>query len=228
MKRIILFMLLFPVICNAQEQVSTQIYGFNMPIDLDNDTTYYYQLDNSKCTESLFGVDENGGCNYMDSYPYLYFYHQFSLNCCTDHFYEIKVKGDSIFINQSDTGQLCTCGSCTYELTYSDQNPQKNEYHVFMVGKDTTVSKLTNIDESAFADDINVYFNTTEDLIYVKNEKGEKITISLIDMNGKIILSNVSTDKQSCLNVNKINSGIYIVKVDNGLYFRSEKIILEK
>lgn len=228
MKKIFLFAFLFPVICYAQEQVSTQIYGFNMPIDLDIDTTYYYQLDNSKCTESLYGVDDNGGCNYMDSYPHLYFYHQFSLNCCTDHFYEIKVKGDSTFINQSDTGQLCLCGSCIYELTFSDQSPQKSEYHVFMAGKDTTVSKSTSINVSYFDDGIDIYYNSIEDMIYITNDKVERITVSLSDINGRAIIKSELYGISNVLNVGNIKSGIYIIKLSEGNNNKTEKILINK
>jgi len=228
MKKVILFLFLIPAICFSQEQAPYDIYGFTMSIDLDIDTTYSYILDNSECTESITRVDAEGGCDYMNSFPYLYFYHKFSLNCCTNHFYEITVKSDSVFISTSENGEYCLCGSCTYTLTFSDPDPQKSEYHIFIEGKNTTVSIASSIIEPSFEDATEIYYKPTECMIYIENDVAKKISITIIDMNGKIISQNTSNQKTINLKVDNINKGTYIVKVDNGMYIKNKKITITK
>jgi hypothetical protein len=229
MKKLVLLIFLLPELCFSQEHVSNQIYGFNMPIELDNDTIYNFVLDNTKCTQSLFGVNEIGGCNYMDSYPFLYFSHQFSMNCCTVHYYQMKISGDSIYISHSETGDFCLCGSCTYELTFSDPNPQKPEYHIFMAGNDTTVSILSTFQEN-IKDKINAFYNPIEDRICIinKGNDNESILFSLFDLNGKLKIK-----KQISVNLNSIDakilpSGIYIIQISNASYNKRERIIIQK
>jgi hypothetical protein len=227
---IIFIMLLIPTICYSQQQVSDQIYGFNMPIELDKDTIYKYVLDNNKCTQDFNGVNENGGCNYMNTYPYLYFSHQFSMNCCTEHFYQIEVRGDSILITHSETGDFCLCGNCTYELTFSDQNTQKLEYHILMAGKDTTVLKLSSIQKYNSLDKIKIYYNSEVDGIYINNEMYDNraIKFTLFDFSGRVILNRLILEKSYYVNTNSLQPGIYIVQTNTGLYFKSEKILIQK
>lgn len=223
-------MLFFPVICYSQNQVSDQIYGFYMPMELDKDTTYSFVLDNTKCSKSLYGVTENGFCNYRDTYPNLYFSHHFSMNCCTEHFYQIKISGDSILITHSETGVLCTCGSCTYWLTFSDQNPQKTEYHILLAGNDTTVFKPMSIQEYNPLDKVEIIYNPTIDKIYVKNEMDDKTAIrfTLLDLSGRVMLNTLIHDKLYYVNTNSLQSGFYIVQTNIGLYNKSVKIIIKK
>jgi hypothetical protein len=218
------------MVCYTQELVSDQIYGFAMPIELDNDTTYSFILDNNKCTQSLDRADENGGCEYMNTFPYLHFHHQISLNCCTDHFYQIQIKGDSIIISYSETGELCACGFCIYALSFSDQDPQKNEYHIKMAGKDTTVLKLSNIREYNSLDGLKIYYNPAEDRIYIRNAifDNRPYKLTLFDISGRVVLSKLIHDKFYYIDTNSLQSGLYIVQTNNGSNYRCEKVILNK
>lgn len=228
--KVFILIVFLPVLSHAQEQVSSQIYGFNMPIELDSDTTYNFKLDSTKCTESMYGVDENGGCDYLNGFPYLYFYHQFSLNCCTEHFYEIKINGDTIEISYSESGEHCTCGSCTYTLTYSDQNPQKENYHIRMAGKDTTIMQETFIDRKAELDDFKVLYNSLEGIILVESNRAlntKPIFVSLLNMNGVKIESRKFDDINLAIDATSLQPGLYILMIERETNLVSKKIFIE-
>jgi hypothetical protein len=228
MKRaLLLFIILIPIICTSQ----TQIYGFNMPIELDHDTIYKFDLDEKYCIQDendIFGGDEHDGCSYSSTFPFLYFYHEFSLNCCTDHFYEIEVKGEDIYISKSDTGEYCTCGNCTYMLSYSDQYPEKNQYHIHMSGLDTIVSKPSNINDIYFMNDIVIDYDGTNDIITVQiiNKKDGPVKVKIIALNGSIHLEKIYKQDVFDVSTDVLNPGIYIVRFEiNGEYINKKVII---
>jgi hypothetical protein len=225
---LLIFLLQGPVF--SQHQVSEQIYGFNMPVELDRDTLYHFILDNKKCTVSLLWVPEQGGCNYMENYPHLYFSHQVAFNCCTDHYYKIKVHGDSITISHTETGENCLCGWCVYVLTFSDQNPQKDKYHLYIAGKDTTVTKSSRTREELLWDDIDIFYNRDESKIVVENKMpgGDAVTISLFDISGKEILQKQIHGHMELIEAGKLQTGVYIIQVKKGTHWNSRKLAIYK
>jgi hypothetical protein len=231
MKRLFfLFALCLPVFCFSQVAVSDQIYGFNMPIELDRDTTYSFLLDGSKCSQSISGVNEYGGGNFLNQNQWLYFYHKFSLNCCTQHYYQINVRGDSILISHSEAGDFCLCGGCTYELSFSDKNPQKNEYHIFVASRDTTVSRVSKVPESATDNRINVNYSPVEYRIYISSlNPGENIlNLFLFDTRGKEILRKQINANSFYLDTESLDPGIYILRARIGTNYLSSKILIYK
>jgi len=54
-------------------------------------------------------------------------------------------------------------------------------------------------------------------------------TIDLIDMNGKVILSNKINQGQtlSYLDIQTVHSGVYFVKISNGVSTKTSKVIIE-
>lgn len=131
MKLLLLLLVLIPLV-NAR--IGNQVHA-PLPIDLDKDTTYIFNLNKNYCETddyNLFGVKEYGGASYSEVMPYLYIIHNFSLGCCTSDFYQIIVEDNNIFISVSDTGEQCLCGLCTYYVCFYDPNPKKDNYHINM------------------------------------------------------------------------------------------------
>ena len=231
MKNLFLRLILFiPLITFSQEDVSTQIYSFDMPIELDKDTTYYYRLDSDYANESMNGVENIYSCEYNNSSSALRIGHQFSLNCCTEHFYKIIIKGDSINISSSQEGDYCLCGSQYYILTYVDENPQKEKYHISSSYNDTIVSKTLNLYEIKELEAVNFYYSSVENKIHLHVESVDKqfIYVSLLDINGRIIVNKSMTELYSTIDTKLLPSGIYIIKLDLGKETITKKILIKK
>jgi len=58
---------------------------------------------------------------------------------------------------------------------------------------------------------LNVYPNPATDFITINNSSNSKIEI--IDISGKIVLSNVNCNKHTQINISEIKSGIYFIKI---------------
>ncbi|MBA3663722.1 MAG: T9SS type A sorting domain-containing protein [Bacteroidetes bacterium] len=69
----------------------------------------------------------------------------------------------------------------------------------------------------------NVYPNPCSNKLYIQCESGSKVTIHIYDLSGTLVLTSVD---QTEVNLALLPKGIYFVKIHNGLYSSSQKIIV--
>lgn len=96
---------------------------------------------------------------------------------------------------------------------------------------ETTITYLANDDFGLDKLEVTVFPNPVSDLIVI--QMGDLVTqnynIDLIDMNGKVVLSNKINQGQtlSYLDVQTVHSGVYFVKISNGVNSKTLKVIVE-
>lgn len=104
---------------------------------------------------------------------------------------------------------------------------------VTSVTENTTnyVPNLVNQDFDLDQSEITIFPNPTSDLIIIQIGAivEKECTIDLIDMNGKVILSNKINQGQtlSYLDIQTVHSGVYFVKISNGNSTKTSKVIIE-
>lgn len=104
---------------------------------------------------------------------------------------------------------------------------------VTSVTENTTnyVPNLVNQDFDLDKSEITIFPNPTSDLIIIQIGAivEKECTIDLIDMNGKVILSNKINQGQtlSYLDIQTVHSGVYFVKISNGNSTKTSKVIIE-
>lgn len=95
----------------------------------------------------------------------------------------------------------------------------------------TYVPNLVNQDFDLDKSEITIFPNPTSDLIVIQMAAivEKDCTIDLIDMNGKVILSNKINQGQtlSYLDIQTVHSGVYFVKISNGVSTKTSKVIIE-
>lgn len=213
MKHMLIFLILFPVYICAQDLGN--LLHAPMPIDLDKDTTYIFNLNKDYCEKddnNLFGVKENGSCSYYLNMPHLYIAHNFSLGCCTSDYYTIKIESNNIYVSVSDTGELCLCGLCTYYVCFYDPNPQKTSYHLHMNCLDTVVSRPTAINNIENKDDIFWSYDNSTLKVQINKPSVAEVNIKIFNLSGQIIYNQVK--RGNMFNIDLPNSErFYIMNI---------------
>ena len=96
---------------------------------------------------------------------------------------------------------------------------------------ETTTTYLANDSFALNNLDITVFPNPATDLIVVQMGSlvSQNYTIDLIDINGKVVLTNKINQGQtlSYLDVQTIHSGVYFVRISDGKNNKSTKVIIE-
>jgi hypothetical protein len=87
-----------------------------------------------------------------------------------------------------------------------------------------TVNSCTGIKNSAL-DELKVYPNPVTDIIKIEGQQGINYTITVFDMTGKIALSKVTFTGSSQVLLEKLNSGIYYLKINTGKAEKYVKLI---
>lgn len=90
-----------------------------------------------------------------------------------------------------------------------------------------TAQSLSNPDKSI--NDLKIYSTTDSRKLYIKGKLTYPATIALYDMNGRLVLS---SDLQSYSNSNQVDvsslsTGMYVVKLNNALEQKTQKLILK-
>lgn len=230
MKKLILVILvIIPFINYAQNACETFGAGCCCPkpyeLELDKDTTYSFVLNKTYCESDFYGHPTIASVSLDKSYLGLYVGHQFSVNCCTNETYYIKIKNDTVRISVSSQGDICTCGSCTFEVRFNDENPEKNEYHIMIENVlDTTVGVKAGISTLKNADKKIKYFKTNNQIRIAYDDYFNKyFEARLYNSNGENIYSNKLYNKDFFIDIPK-NKGIYILKIWNGIKAEAIKI----
>jgi len=72
---------------------------------------------------------------------------------------------------------------------------------------------------------IRIYPNPTNNLINIRQEKASSITIQILDITGKVLLTKSSTNLLTTVDLKGLSNGIYIMKVSRGTTVSVQKII---
>ena len=72
---------------------------------------------------------------------------------------------------------------------------------------------------------LEIYPNPTNNLINIRQEKASSITIQVLDITGKILITTFSTNQLTTIDLSEFTNGIYLVKVTSGNSITVEKII---
>ena len=226
MLKLIFIFLFIPGVINAQIFLGNPLHA-PIPIELDKDTIYMFNLDKNYCIKddyNLFGVKENARCSFHIGMPFLYIEHQFSLGCCTSDFYQIKVKDNDIFISVSDTGELCTCGLCTYSVCFYDPDPLKMMYKIHLDCLDTIVFKPTNINQVDHHEkDIQYRFTSKGIEVNYTGYFKNSIRVRIYNSLGQIIHNQRYSD--SVFQIQLPDNNLYIMSIDNGSYIINTKLL---
>ena len=68
-----------------------------------------------------------------------------------------------------------------------------------------------------------VYPNPSKDIISIKLENSDLSKVSIIDLNGKLLVSHICSVNEFSININELNPSIYLVRIEQG-----EKIMIRK
>jgi hypothetical protein len=85
------------------------------------------------------------------------------------------------------------------------------------------VDGATSINNSSIENNINIYPNPASDFIRISTE--DIYNIQIMDISGKVLVQTQMFDNTETININILNSGIYIMKLYNDKETISKKII---
>ena len=94
------------------------------------------------------------------------------------------------------------------------------------MNKITVYDPLTGVNYNELQQSISVYPTITKSYITVENKKQLKLTASLADVTGKEIIAPFKFNRNSKINIQQINNGMYILKLTDGFNMLSKKIIV--
>ena len=198
-----------------------------------------YQLRNiTTRTTNSSGVTVTAGPVVNATYP---------LGCFKEDYEYISHISDPSYLDEHN-GRFCVtpdyplgtyCYFATVDSNHNSAYPYvvgPTYYGVFANRKVTTVTETTTtyLANDSFALnnlDITIFPNPATDLIVV--QMGSLVlrnySIDLIDINGKVVLSNKINQGQtlSYLDVQTIHSGVYFVRISDGVNSKATKVIIE-
>ena len=81
--------------------------------------------------------------------------------------------------------------------------------------------------ENQILEDFEIYPNPNNGSFEIKMSNiSDKVEIEILDINGKIIYKNTSSNKNQTINIENISSGVYILKANQNGYFKTKKLII--
>jgi photosystem II stability/assembly factor-like uncharacterized protein len=75
--------------------------------------------------------------------------------------------------------------------------------------------------------EFNMYPNPFQNEIIINNESNEKITATLIDVNGKVLKTQVLVSGETIFNCEELSKGVYLIEIEQG-YTRTIKRIIKQ
>jgi hypothetical protein len=83
------------------------------------------------------------------------------------------------------------------------------------------------IDDLNSSSDINVYANSG--IIYLSLQQNANATVKVYNLTGQLVLqSNTNGKSLTTLNASVLNSGVYVISVNNGDQVISKKVVIRK
>jgi len=89
------------------------------------------------------------------------------------------------------------------------------------------VTEDMSIDLNSF-DNISIYPNPTTGLVNIKQIEPKKISITVLDLNGKEIFQNTNTKQDQSINLSHLKKGFYFIKLTSEDYTKTTKLVIEK
>lgn len=135
--------------------------------------------------------------------------------------------------NYNKIGTVAAIGNSTNINQYSFNDVQpgngNNFYRLRIIDLDNTsdLSRIVKINLSQLYT-FTVSPNPAKDKIHISLSSGEHVfKLEIIDMNGRIVKSSVVTNQNNLIFVNRLNKGLYLVKLkaESGTY--TEKLLIE-
>ena len=171
----------------------------------------------------------------------------YPLGCFKEDYEYISHTGDASYLDVHN-GRFCItpdypsgtyCYFATVDVNHNSAYPYvvgPTYYGVFANRKVTTVTETTTTylanDDFALNNlDITVYPNPASELIVIQigSLVSQNFTVDLVDINGKVILTNKINQGQtlSYLDVQTVHSGVYFVRISDGVNYKSTKVVIE-
>jgi hypothetical protein len=86
-----------------------------------------------------------------------------------------------------------------------------------------TVTALSK--NSKLNDLLSVYPNPFSNVLIIKNKSNSNLAITILDINGKVIVNQTSTLETIELNTNELTNGVYFLNITNGEYTSNYKVV---
>ena len=134
-------------------------------------------------------------------------------------------QGFDAAINTSVTNLLDSVGSNTgtltsFALTGATSNWQSGS--TITIGNTCTVLSANNFD---LASNIKLYPNPTSSILYLETEKLSNIYVELIDLNGRVLMSQSLNTTSNNIDLSSYNAAIYLLKVSSNEGTSTYKVI---
>jgi hypothetical protein len=136
------------------------------------------------------------------------------------------VNGRSLTVTIPTTGDyiiiISQTGVCNGAITNSIDNGVLS----FNCGTNGAVCPSLGIEDVVLKDDnLLLYPNPTSDYLNIKLEKTIIQSLSIVDINGRVLKKQDVNEYDSQINVTDLNAGIYLVKVETELGISTQKFI---
>ncbi len=137
-----------------------------------------------------------------------------------------------VYSNKSPGNITAKSGSITLKFI-SDNFVNKSGWKAYWysdgAGCDDVTMRTVNLNESTentAENSINLYPNPNPGILHVIAEQA-CTGISIYDITGKLVLNQVLTEKQSTINLGELTDGLYLVKISQGEFTTSRRILLQ-
>ena len=171
----------------------------------------------------------------------------YPLGCFKEDYEYISHTGDASYLDVHN-GRFCItpeypsgtyCYFATVDVNHNSAYPYvvgPTYYGVYANRKvtavtETTTTYLANDDFALNNLEVTIFPNPASELIVIQigSLVEHNFDIELIDINGKVVLTNKINQGQtlSYLNVQTVHSGVYFIKISDGINNRSTKVIIE-
>ncbi|WP_159432690.1 S8 family serine peptidase [Mesonia phycicola] len=137
------------------------------------------------------------------------------------------VKGDNTVDNVERVDIESPVASASYTITITHKNTLQSssqDYSLIITGTSSSLSINNNeVADSA----INIWPNPTNDLLNISttsNINFEDYNINIYDLQGRIVVKNITTET---VDISNLNAGLYIINFSNGQNSIQKKIIKE-
>ena len=150
-------------------------------------------------------------------------------NSESDNFTQAATKGDN-FRDNVERIDVSELPKGIYKITVSHKDSLVNGFQDFSMvfnGISESVLKLKNLNNQ----DISIYPNPSGlgqiNILIPDFYNSNNFCIQIFDLTGNLIKSEIIYEKQFNLDVSNINSGVYIIKIQDGQRFYKQLIVIE-
>lgn len=204
-------------------------FSQNVFVDLENDTSYNFQV-TSECfnTEDYPYMEEGYTINWFAPEGIAEIDITIIKNCGQNALIDILFQNDTIFLNQTDTGELATC-ECYQEFQLTIYNLYDSVAFIYQEQdaklKNPYYNKVKTIDDN----NISVLFNMSEKFLIIKSDELIKnnFDLKIFDLQGRIRMVKKIIGLYNEIQLN-LPDGIYFYFIGQGINTLSGKFVIIK